>query len=757
MSKQALRIFDTHHPTTILNSLHTTTTSLSQTRQAHAQLLRTGLFLDTHFTTKLLSLYANHLRFSDANLLINSIENPDVFSFSTLIHTYSKLGRFSDTIMLFSRMLSHGVLPDTRVIPSVVKACSGSNNLTGGKQVHGFCITSGLCQDPFVQSSLIHFYVKCSQLKYAHKLFDVMTQPDVVSCSALVSGYARQGYVKEAKIVFGRMEELGIEPNPVSWNGMVAGFNQSGHYLDAVMMFQKMHSFGFKPDGTTISSVLPAVSDLEYSLVGVQIHGYAVKHGFESDNCIVSALIDMYGKCHSTMEMSQVFDEMPERDVGACNALISGFARNGLTDEALKAFNKLHDQELELNVVSWTSIISCCSQHGKDIEALNLFRQMQDSGVKPNYVTIPCLLPACGNIAALSHGKSAHGFSLKTGISNNVYVGTALIDMYANCGRIKLSRVFFDRMPVRNIACWNAIMGGYAMHGNATQVLEIFKLMEKSDQKPDSITFTSLLSACSHSGFTSQGQHYFDRMTKDYEIKPRIEHYACLVTLLGRAGKIQDAYSIITKMPFEPDGCVWGALLSSCRVHHDMEIGKLAAEKLFELEPNNPGNYVLLSNIYACKGLWKEVDKVRDLMKSKGMRKNPGCSWIEIKNKVHMLLAGDQSHPQMIQILEKMENLGMEMKKLGCFPVTSFVLQDVEDQEKEHILCGHSEKLAVVLGILNTSRGSTLQVIKNLRICGDCHVFIKFISRFEEREIFVRDTNRFHHFKDGLCSCGDYW
>ncbi|KAI3724507.1 hypothetical protein L2E82_36287 [Cichorium intybus] len=369
MSRQALRFFDNHHSTTILNSLHTTTSSLSQTRQAHAQLLRTGLLLDTHFTTKLLSLYANHHRFSDANLLINSIENPDVFSFSTLIHTYSKLGRFSDVLLLFSRMISLGVSPDTRVIPSVVKACSGLNDLRGGKQVHGFCITSGLCQDSFVQSSLIHFYVKCSQLRYAHKLFDSMSQPDVVSCSALVSGYARQGHVREAKMVFGKMEELGIEPNPV-------------------------------------------------------------------------------------------FDEMPQRDLGACNALISGFARNGLTNEALKAFNQLRDQDSELNVVSWTSIISCCSQHGKDIDALNLFRQMQDSGVKPNSVTIPCLLPACGNIAALMHGKSAHAFSIRTCISNNVYVGTALVDMYANCGRIKLARVFFDRMPVRNIACWNAIMGG---------------------------------------------------------------------------------------------------------------------------------------------------------------------------------------------------------------------------------------------------------------------------------------------------------
>ncbi|GJU81912.1 pentatricopeptide repeat-containing protein [Tanacetum coccineum] len=437
-----------------------------------------------------------------------------------------------------------------------------------------------------------------------------MREKDLVAGSALVSGYARKG----------------------------------GRCLEAVEVFKEMCEQGFKADGTTVSSVLSAVGELgDFGDlgVGVMIHGYAWKHGLGSDKWVVSALIDMYGKCGSTVEMLRVFDEMGCKDVGACNALISGFARNGLNDEALEAFKRLRGRELEQNVVSWTSIIACCSQHGKDIEALKLFREMQVCGVKPNSITIPCLLPACGNIAALMHGKSAHGFSLRTRISNNFYVGSALIDMYANCERIKLARVCFDKMSVR------------------------------------------------------------------------------------RAGKLKEAYSTIEKMPCEPEACVWGALLSSCRVHNNMELAEVAANKIFELEPKNPGNY--------------------------------GCSWIEIKNKVHTLLVGDRSHPQMIQIIEKMDNLSMEMKKAGCLPVTSFVLQDVKDQEKEHILYGHSEKLAVVLGILNTPKGATLQVIKNLRICEDCHDVIKFISMIEQREILVRDTNHFHHFKDGLCSCGDYW
>ncbi|KAK6126641.1 hypothetical protein DH2020_039617 [Rehmannia glutinosa] len=515
----------------------------------------------------------------------------------------------------------------------VAKACAGLLAVKIGEQVHGFSLASGLSLDPFVESSLIHFYVKCDKLIGAHKLFDKMVERDVVSWSALAAGYARKGDVINAKKVFSEVKIFGFEPNTVSWNGMIAGFNQSGCFLDAVLMFQQMHLHGFTSDGTSISSVLPAIGDLGYLNAGTQVHGYVIKIGFAVDKCIVSALIDMYGKCGCALEMSQVFEDIGQADVGACNAMIAGLARHGLVDKALTVFKELQGQGMELNVVSWTSVIACCSQHGKDIEALNIFREMQAAGVKPNSVTIPCLLPACGNIAALMHGKAAHCFSLKRGISGDVYVGSALIDMYANCGKIQAARCCFDRMPARNLVCWNTMLGAYAMHGKAKEAIEIFHCMQRSGQKPDSVSFTSLLSACSQSGLTEEGHSYFESMSKDHGIEARVEHYACIVTLLGRAGKLEEAYSMIKKMPFEPDACVWGALLSSCRLHHNMSLGEVAAGKLFELEPKNPGNYILLSNIYASKGKWKEVDKVRDIMRDMGLRKNPGCSWIEVKTK----------------------------------------------------------------------------------------------------------------------------
>ncbi|RZB92407.1 Pentatricopeptide repeat-containing protein, partial [Glycine soja] len=386
-------------------------------------------------------------------------------------------------------------------------------------------------------------------------------------------------------------------------------------------------------------------------------------------------------KCDRIRDARKLFDIMPERDVVVWSAMVAGYSRLGLVDEAKEFFGEMRSGGMAPNLVSWNDMLAGFGNNGLD---------MQADGVEPNAVTIPSLIPACGNISALMHGKEIHCFSLRRGIFDDVYVGSALIDMYAKCGRIQLSRCCFDKMSAPNLVSWNAVMSGMRA------------------KWPD-----------------RRRVALFNSMSEEHGFEPKREHYACMVTLLSRVGKLEEAYSIIKEMPFEPDACVWGALLSSCRVHNNLSLGEITAEKLFLLEPTNPGNYIILSNIYASKGLWDEENRIREVMKSKGLRKNPGYSWIEVGHKIHMLLAGDQSHPQMKDILEKLDKLNMEMKKSGYLPKSNFVWQDVEEHDKEQILCGHSEKLAVVLGLLNTSPGQPLQVIKNLRICDDCHAVIK--------------------------------
>ncbi|KAL7153691.1 hypothetical protein ABFS83_04G185500 [Erythranthe nasuta] len=350
------------------------TASPSQVRQIHARILRTGLCQIPYYRTKLLSLYANHRCFSDAKKLLSF--EPDIIAFTTLINASSKFNDYENILSVFYRMLKHGLFPDAHVLPSVIKACAGLLAVKIGKQVHGFSLASGISLDSFVQSALVHFYVKCDELVDAHKLFDNMVERDVVSWSALAAGYARKGDAVNAKKVFNEVKNLEFQPNTVSWNGMIAGFNRSGCFLDAVLMFQQMHKHGFKSDGTSISSVLPAIGDLGYLSSGTQVHGYVIKNGFAVDKCIVSALIDMYGKCGCALEMSQVLEDMGQVEVWAFNALITGLARHGLVDKALRVFKELQSQRMELNVVSWTSVIACCSQHGKDIEALEIFREM---------------------------------------------------------------------------------------------------------------------------------------------------------------------------------------------------------------------------------------------------------------------------------------------------------------------------------------------------------------------------------------------
>ncbi|EOA39739.1 hypothetical protein CARUB_v10008385mg [Capsella rubella] len=760
MTKQVLPLI-VQIPQSIVGFLESSSSiwssSLSKTTQAHARILKSGAQNDGYISAKLIASYSNYSCFDDADLVLQSIPDPTVYSFSSLIYALTKAKLFSQSIGVFSRMFSHGLIPDSHVLPNLFKVCAELSAFKVGKQIHCVSCVSGLDMDAFVQGSLFHMYMRCGRMGDARKVFDRMFEKDVVTCSALLCGYARKGCLEEVVRILSGMENSGIEPNIVSWNGILSGFNRSGYHREAVIMFQKMHLCGFSPDQVTVSSVLPSVGDSEMLNMGRQIHGYVIKQGLLKDKCVISAMLDMYGKSGHVYGIIKLFDEFEMMETGVCNAYITGLSRNGLVDKALEMFELFKEQKVELNVVSWTSIIAGCAQNGKDIEALELFREMQVAGVKPNRVTIPSMLPACGNIAALGHGRSTHGFAVRVHLWDDVHVGSALIDMYAKCGRINMSQFVFNMMPTKNLVCWNSLMNGYSMHGKAKEVMSIFESLLRTRLKPDFISFTSLLASCGQVGLTDEGWKYFSMMSEEYGIKPRLEHYSCMVNLLGRAGKLQEAYELIKEMPFEPDSCVWGALLNSCRLQSNVDLAEIAADKLFDLEPENPGTYVLLSNIYAAKGMWTEVDSIRNKMESLGLKKNPGCSWIQVKNRVYTLLAGDKSHPQIDQITEKMDEISEEMRKSGHRPNLDFALQDVEEQEQEQMLWGHSEKLAVVFGLLNTPDGTPLQVIKNLRICGDCHSVIKFISSYAGREIFVRDTNRFHHFKDGICSCGDFW
>eukprot|EP01018_Ginkgo_biloba_P002905 Gb_17321 [translate_table: standard] len=543
-------------------------------------------------------------------------------------------------------------------------------------------------------------------------------EPDVYLDTKLVIMYAKCGCPQDARHVFDKMPTR----NLVSWTAMIAGYAQHGCGAEALTLFHLMQGEGMKPNQFTFASVLKACATVSGLEQGKQVHTSIIKTGFESNVFVGCALIDMYAKAGSLICARQVFDEMPK-----------------------------------LNAVSWNAMIAGYVKHGYGNQAFHIFRQMHLVGLNSDQATFASVLDICARLAALEQGKQIHAHIIRCRFESNVLVGNALVDMYAKCGSIDYACQVFDKMHQRDVVSWTAMVAGYGRHGRGWEAIKVFEQMQCAGVKPNHITFVGVLAACSHAGLVDEGWYYFDSMSRDYCIRPTAEHYACMVDLLGRAGHLDKAHDLINKMPFEPDAAVWGALLGASRVHVNVEIGKIAAEQLFKLEPSEAGTYVVLSNIYAVSGRWEDVDQVRKMMNERRVKKEPGCSWIEINNKVHSFFVGDQTHPQTGQIYAKLESLTGQMKAAGYVPDTNYVLNNVEEEHKEHILCSHSERLAIAYGLISTPPGTPIRIVKNLRVCGDCHSATKVISKIVGREILLRDSNRFHLFKDGFCSCGDYW
>lgn len=456
----------------------------------------------------------------------------------------------------------------------------------------------------------------------------------------------------------------------------------------------------------------------------MQIHSLIIKSMFESHIYVGSSLLDMYAKSGKIHEARGVFEGLPDRDVVSCTAIISGYAQMGL-----------------------------------DEEALELFRRLQREGMTCNYVTYASVLTALSGLAAVDHGKQVHNYVLRSELPFYVVLQNSLIDMYSKCGNLTYARRIFDNMSERTVISWNAMLVGYGKHGKGREVVELFELLiEQNEVKPDTVTFLAVLSGCSHGGLEDRGFEFFDDMVSGKDgVKPEIEHYGCVVDILGRSGKLEEAFEFIKQMPFEPTAAIWGALLGACRVHLNVDIGELVAERLIEMEPENSGNYVILSNLYASMGRWEDARNVRELMNEKAVIKEPGRSWIKLNQTLHTFHASDRTHPRKEEVFVKVKELLVEIKQAGYTPDLSCVLHDVDEEQKEKILLGHSEKLALAFGLIDTPPGKPVQVMKNLRICVDCHNFAKFVSNVYGREVSLRDKNRFHHIIGGICSCGDYW
>ncbi|KAJ7945223.1 Pentatricopeptide repeat-containing protein [Quillaja saponaria] len=637
------------------------------TRRIHARIIKTQFSSEIYIQNRLIDAYRKCGCLDDARQVFDRMPQKNTFSWNSILSALTKSGcvdealkiftlmpepdqcswnsivsglaqqdRFEEALEFFVKMHGEDFVLNEYSFGSGLSACAGLVNLKMGIQIHALISKSRYCLDVYMGSALIDMYSKCGIVTCAQRVFEGM-----------------------------------CERNIVSWNSLITCYEQNGPVDEAVEVFIRMLNSGIEPDEVTLASVVSACASLSALREGLQIHTRIVKtNKFRKDLVLGNALVDMYAKCGRIREARLVFDRMPLKNVISETSMVSGYAKAASVKTARLMFTKM----TEKNVVSWNALIAGYTQNGENEEALGLFLLLKREAIWPTHYTFGNLLNACSNLADLKLGRQAHthilkqGFWFQSGEESDIFVGNALIDMYMKCGSVEDGCWVFQHMIERDTVSWNAMIVGYAQNGYGYKALEFFLKMLESREKPDHVTMIGVLCACSHTGLVKEGRHYFYSMRTEYDMAPLKDHYTCMVDLLGRAGCLDEAKKLIEEMPMQPDAVVWGSLLAACKVHGNITIGKYVAEKLLEIDPMNSGSYVLLSNMYAELGRWKDVVRVRKLMRQRGVVKQPGCSWIEIHSGVHVFMVKDKRHPRKKDIYLLLKFLTQQMKRAGYVP-----------------------------------------------------------------------------------------
>ncbi|KAK9095808.1 hypothetical protein Sjap_021305 [Stephania japonica] len=733
-----------------------------------------------------------------SRLLTTTTTPRDTRSESDILHTVRTLCARDHLQHALSLFYAASPTCDSQTYATLLHTCARLRRLSDGQYLHHHHHHHLYYHNLFATNHLINMYAKCGCLDAARKVFDEMPQRNIVSWTVLISGYDQHGHSEECFSLFASMvlhcrpnefafasvissscsspergwqvhamalkmgfggcvyvgnalitmyfksrtngsEDVALSvfenmptKNLITWNSMIAGFQHCGFVGKCTEFFSKMHGAGVGFDRSTLVSVAASLyrnninsSDDEHFYYCRQLHCLAVKTGLALEVEVATALVKAY-------------------------AIVGGNL-----DDCYKLFAETGNEQ---DIVSWTALMTAFAERKQD-EVILLFHQLRlQENIDLDCYTFSIAIKASAGLPTESTASAIHATVIKYGFEGESALDNALIHAYARCGSIDLSMQVFDCMTARDIVSWNSVFKACSVHGRGRVALELFARM---NVQPDTATFVALLSACSHSGLVDEGIKIFDSMQAVYGVIPQCDHYACMIDILGRVGRLVEAEVMINRMPMQPDSVVWSALLGACRKHGETKMAELASKKLMELDPKNSLSYVSISNAYCSKGVFDDAAHVRKKMRKFEVRKEPGLSWIEIGNKVHEFAAGGRRHVQRDAIYSKLEWLIGNLKDKGYVPERSVDLHDIEEEQKEQQLYYHSEKLALAFAFTNADTclngGRALRIMKNIRICVDCHNFMKIASNFVQREIIVRDANRFHHFKGGMCSCKDYW
>ncbi|KAJ4727938.1 Pentatricopeptide repeat [Melia azedarach] len=672
---------------------------LFEAKRLHALLLVCGFFnytsSDRQLGSQLVSVYVNFGCLQEALLVFDKLPNKsNNVAWNSILRGFINVGEFSKVLEFYHSMLRQGLVPDNFTYPLVLKACSGLNDLEQGRIIRDQCGSLNEARQVFdemperdlaswgamiygaLQSGewfdalcffrrmrfeglrpdsmiLAAFLPACGRLenKQLGMLFQGCAirsgfESDLFISNALIDMYCKCGDMDEAQRIFCEM----VYKDVVSWSTLIAGCSQNSLYLKSFELYLKMNKAGIRTNPVIAAVVLPVLGKLKLLELGKEMHNYILKQAFESDVFIGSTLIDMYANCGSMTQAEHVFEFMLHSGITIWNSIIAGYSLNDDLDSAF-----------------------------------GIFRRMRDFNLKPNSITLVSILPMCTKIGSVRLGKEIHGYATKTGLGKVISVGNSTIDMYCKCGYLKLGVMIFNQMTEKNIVTYNTIISAHGIHGHGQEAFTFFEQMKKAGIRPNKVTFVALLSASSHSGMVERGWFFYNSMINDYCIPPEMEHYSCMVDLLGRAGQLHDACNFIRRLPVEPEIDVLGSLLGACKVHNKVELAHLVGEHILQKNQKDPGHYVLLSNIYAYTHRWNDALKIRTMIKEKALVKKPGSSWIQVGSCIHSFHARGKMHPDFHKIQETLESLLLEMKDEGYMLDSSLFPHDPIDDADEVI------------------------------------------------------------------------
>ncbi|PKA54147.1 Pentatricopeptide repeat-containing protein [Apostasia shenzhenica] len=508
-----------------------------------------------------------------------------------------------------------------RVVVCLLDRCK---RLTQLKQLQAFLVTLGHGQTQFFAFKLVRFCsMELTDLPYSRLIFDSLASPNVYLYTAMLTAYSSL-------------------PDPIR----------------AFRLFTLMLRRGTsKPNEFIYPHVLKACSDRYAFPFAQSVHTHASKTGFERFAVVQTSILDAYARFSDLTTARRLFDELSDRNVVSWTALISGFARVGRVGNAIALFEEMPERDIP----SWNALIAGCTQNGLFSEAVAVFRRMQTENVRPNQTTLTCMLSACGHLGMLQFGQLIHCYVMKNQFGSS-FVLNALIDMYGKCGSLKEAGWVFGTLSERSLTAWNSMINCFALHGHSESAVATFKRMQHEGREPDEVTFVGLLNACTHAGLVDEGIGYFNSMRRNYGIETKIEHYGCVIDLLCRAGRFEEAMRIVRDMKIEPDEVVWGSLLNGCRIYGNSYLAEFSVKKLVEIDPNNVGYGVVLANLYSKSGKWEEVSQVRKMLKDGDGKKLPGCSWIEVDGRVHQFSSGDKLHAKADEICGVLEELAGQIE-----------------------------------------------------------------------------------------------